>query len=502
MTISIQSTSKSTAGNGSVTQFPYDFKIFKAEDLTVIIRAADGAETVLSQTNPVQYQVTGVGADAGGIVVINDTSLTPSGTTVLCIRTASFTQETDYTPNDPFPAADHENALDRLTMLVQQANEKADRSIKLSRTNTMNSTEFTKSPTDRANQILAFDGNGELSVEAGKIKTVTTTVSAVSAGGSPTGTSTYTQSTGDLALNFGLVTGNTGPQGNQGIQGIQGDPAGFKFQYDENVTADQAPQSGYFHRNSSNWGLVSKIYLGYVTRSVNGNSSNIQGLITSFNQFNGDHENGTLKITIEGNTTNFVLFKVGNIVDTGSYYKINVEKIADDFTNSPFVDDVNCVLTFVENGKHSKEGLSYDFSISSTDSDPGNGVLRANVGGGGINASTSQLFISKTDKLGAVTSAFLTSWDDAGNASNVPQGTLQMTSVENPNKYVLYSIQGNVVDTTNYVKVPVSLINFNSSAANSGAFQAGENVTLHFTRAGSNATIPTGSALAMAYLFG
>ena len=28
MTISIQSTSKSTAGNGSVTQFPYDFKIF------------------------------------------------------------------------------------------------------------------------------------------------------------------------------------------------------------------------------------------------------------------------------------------------------------------------------------------------------------------------------------------------------------------------------------------------------------------------------------------
>ena len=369
MTISIQSTSKSTAGNGSVTQFPYDFKIFKKEDLTVIIRAADGTETVLSQTNPVQYVVTGVGADAGGIVVINDTSLTPTGTTVLCIRTASFTQETDYTPNDPFPAADHENALDYLTMLVQQANEKADRSIKLSRTNTMNSTEFTKSPTDRANQILAFDSNGELSVEAGKIKTVTTTVSAVSPGGSPTGTSTYTQSTGDLALNFGIVTGD---QGIQGIQGIQGEPPGLK----------------------------------------------------------------------------------------------------------------------------------YDFSSTTTDSDPGNGFLRANASGGGTGGGTSQLFISKTDKLGGNVAVFLNSWDDAGNASNVPQGTLQMISVDNTNKYCFYAIQGNVVDATNYVKVPISLISFNSSAANSGIFQAGEQVRLHFTRAGSNATLPTGSALAMAYLFG
>jgi hypothetical protein len=49
-------------------------------------------------------------------------------------------------------------------MIAQQVSEATDRSIKLSRTNTMTSTEFTVGATDRANKILAFDGSGEISV--------------------------------------------------------------------------------------------------------------------------------------------------------------------------------------------------------------------------------------------------------------------------------------------------------------------------------------------------
>jgi hypothetical protein len=62
----------------------------------------------------------------------------------------------------------------------QQVQEELDRSIKLSRTNTMTSTEFTVGATDRANKILAFDSSGEISVtqELGTFKgsdaTVTT----------------------------------------------------------------------------------------------------------------------------------------------------------------------------------------------------------------------------------------------------------------------------------------------------------------------------------------
>jgi hypothetical protein len=49
-------------------------------------------------------------------------------------------------------------------MTTQQVQEELDRSLKLSRTNTMTSTEFTVGATDRANKVLSFDSSGELSV--------------------------------------------------------------------------------------------------------------------------------------------------------------------------------------------------------------------------------------------------------------------------------------------------------------------------------------------------
>jgi hypothetical protein len=49
-------------------------------------------------------------------------------------------------------------------MAIQQLQEELTRSIKLSKTNTMTSTEFSVGASDRANKILAFDTNGELAV--------------------------------------------------------------------------------------------------------------------------------------------------------------------------------------------------------------------------------------------------------------------------------------------------------------------------------------------------
>ena len=66
--------------------------------------------------------------------------------------------------NDPLPADTLETAHDKITSIAQELQEQVDRSIKLSRTNTMTSTEFTVGSSDRANKILAFDGSGEISV--------------------------------------------------------------------------------------------------------------------------------------------------------------------------------------------------------------------------------------------------------------------------------------------------------------------------------------------------
>jgi len=161
MTVSSTTTRNSYTGNGSTTVFAYGFKIFDDDDITVILRTtATGAETV--QTKTTHYSVSGVG-DAGGGNITFGTAPTSAQTVVLLRQTAQ-TQTTDYTPNDPFPASSHEDALDKLTLLAQDQQDELDRAIKLSRTNTMTSTEFTVGATDRANKILAFDSSGELAV--------------------------------------------------------------------------------------------------------------------------------------------------------------------------------------------------------------------------------------------------------------------------------------------------------------------------------------------------
>jgi hypothetical protein len=168
-------------GNGSATNFAYQFRILQDTDLLVIIRTnSTGAET--TKTLSTHYTVAGAGDASGGSITFTAGNIPASGETVVIRRNVPQTQAIDYIANDPFPAETHEEGLDRGTMVAQQVAEESDRSIKLSRTNTMTSTEFTVGATDRANKILAFDSSGEISVtqELGTFKgsDATTTTAA------------------------------------------------------------------------------------------------------------------------------------------------------------------------------------------------------------------------------------------------------------------------------------------------------------------------------------
>ena len=162
MTVSSTTVKNSYSGNGSTTVFAYTFKIFADSDLQVIIRSSTGTET--TKTITTHYTVSGAGDSSGGNVTFTSGNTPASGETVVIRRAVPQTQAIDYIANDPFPAETHEEGLDRATMTTQQVQEELDRSIKLSRTNTMTSTEFTVGATDRANKVLSFDSTGELSV--------------------------------------------------------------------------------------------------------------------------------------------------------------------------------------------------------------------------------------------------------------------------------------------------------------------------------------------------
>lgn len=132
MTLSTTVNRTRTQGNGTTVTFNFPYYFLAAGDLTVIYTDANGLETTLVQDT--DYTVTGAGVLTGGSITLIGTyaASPPAASTYLTmVRDPSATQETDYVENDPFPAETHEQALDRLTMLVQRLSERLDRVLSL-----------------------------------------------------------------------------------------------------------------------------------------------------------------------------------------------------------------------------------------------------------------------------------------------------------------------------------------------------------------------------------
>jgi hypothetical protein len=124
MTIATTTNKKQYTANGTNDTFAYDFLILDKAHLYVYVDGAIQTEGASSD-----YTVTGVGGASGGNVVFNTTRIPAADAIVTLLRIVSMTQEVDYVENDKFPANTHEQALDKLTMLVQQLEEQYSRAI-------------------------------------------------------------------------------------------------------------------------------------------------------------------------------------------------------------------------------------------------------------------------------------------------------------------------------------------------------------------------------------
>lgn len=386
MTVSSTTNKVSYSGNGSTTVFAYTFKIFADADLKVFIRSSAGVETLKTLTT--HYTVSNAGNASGGNVTFTTGNTPASGETVVIQRELALTQGTDYVENDPFPAESHEDALDRLTFITQQQQEEIDRAIKASVTNTISSTEFAISASDRANKILSFDGSGDLTVTEGKVDTVTTSVSAVSAGGTPTASATFTASSGALALAFGLVTGNTGATGSTGstgAAGTDGSNAGLAMTF-SNSTSDADPGNGKLAFNN---GTISSVSILFID-DVDDNSVDISGFVQSFDDVTNSTARGIILITKEGTPSTFALFKVsGAVTDASGYTKVPVTHVV---SNGSFSNTDGITLSFSYSGADASG--SFTLSDGSTTQAVANGDTLTVTSGEGIDAT-----VSATDTL-------------------------------------------------------------------------------------------------------
>ena len=117
MTVSTEVDHNEYTGNGVTTSFPYTFRIFKKSDL--VVQVVDLSENIIDLVLDTDYTVTGAGGYTGGNVVLS--SPLANGYQISISRELPVTQETDLRNQGKFFAEVHEDAFDKLTMLIQQA---------------------------------------------------------------------------------------------------------------------------------------------------------------------------------------------------------------------------------------------------------------------------------------------------------------------------------------------------------------------------------------------
>lgn len=158
MTISNPAAAVTVQGNGSTTQFAFDFEIpYQADGVTPAINVWINQAGVVTLLPPTAYGVSGLGEPSGGYVYYNpSTGPLPAGDSLTIVRAEWYTQPNPF-PNTNFWPNNVELALDWLEMQIQQLAYEQTLDFAIQPGDTMGPW---PSSAERAGTLLGFDANG------------------------------------------------------------------------------------------------------------------------------------------------------------------------------------------------------------------------------------------------------------------------------------------------------------------------------------------------------
>ncbi len=190
--------------NGSQTQFAFSFQINADSELKVIL-----GETTL--TLSANYSVT-IAANGTGTVDFSSAPSTGQKLTILANKPLS--RESVYSTGASFTAAALETDFDNTIMVLQQFEEKIDRTLQLPEFVTGSTppsliVPYNDTASDNSNKVIGYNTAGTaLTLLSKGVTSVSVTTNTLSPGSSATGAASIT---GDaLSLTLGIPTGATG----------------------------------------------------------------------------------------------------------------------------------------------------------------------------------------------------------------------------------------------------------------------------------------------------
>ena len=297
--------------NGSQTQFAFSFQINADSELKVIL-----GETTL--TLSANYTVT-IATNGTGTVDFSSAPSTGQKLTILANKPLS--RESVYSTGASFTAAALETDFDNTVMILQQFEEKIDRTLQLPEFVTGSTppsliVPYNDTASDNVNKVIGYNAAGTaLTLLKRGIDSVTVNTSTVSAGGSATGSASL--SGDDLTLSLGIPTGATGSTGAAGTNS----QLAMTF---NNSTSDADPGAGKIAFNNGTLSSVSILYVD----DADDASANITSFVQSWDDVSNSTARGIVTIIKEGTPSTYATFKVsGAVTDASGYTKVPVTHI-------------------------------------------------------------------------------------------------------------------------------------------------------------------------------
>jgi hypothetical protein len=168
-------------GNGTASVFPFTFKVFGASDLEVVkVNTVSGTEAVLVLNSDFTATLNAdQDGNPGGSITLTAGALA-SGFNLVVSSSVAELQGTDLTNQGGFYPEVITNALDLLTILVQQLQVQVDRSLKFTITDAVSAD--LPGAAARAGKTLTFGADGGLSLVTQIVPTGTTLFAGVPSG--------------------------------------------------------------------------------------------------------------------------------------------------------------------------------------------------------------------------------------------------------------------------------------------------------------------------------
>lgn len=276
-------------------------------------------------------------------------------------------------------------------------------------------------------------------------------------------------------------TGDAGTDGDDGEDGAFGGAVTLEYVFDSDTT-NSVPGDGNLRLNQSTQNTATAIYVD--NQDVNVTT---HGMFPTWDDSTSTIK-GHIRISHKFDSTKWLLFTTTGRTGPAGYNNI-AGSIVSSSAASPFSHGDPILIHFDRTGDKGDTGssgstgtqgqhgggvtISYTFSTTTTDSDPGSGNLRFD------NATQSSATVIRADLLDSGGADWTDVLDSLDDSTSIVKGHLRLVHATDFTKWILFTVSA-VASETGYRNITVSVVD--SSAAS--PFSNSDPILLTFTRTG------------------